>query len=202
MLRDFYAPTHVNNINYYSAFRPAVTDPLRFTENIRGRTHVVVDQSNIFRGGRDLGFRLDFAKVLNFLGGDALVSATIVVSQPISQRPSQLNFYAWLERLGWNVHSFALLQNELGEISENEFLVDGDVRNEIRAAALSSAIDAVVVMSGDGGMTNAVQDARRSGKDVFVLAWAGTLNPALAAAATACITLEEMHPLIGRPHFH
>ena len=200
MLTDCFAPAHVKNTSYVSACWPATTDPLRFTESIRGRVHITVDQSNIFRRGYVP--RMDYERVLDCLGGDALVSATIVVSQPNSHRPSQLNFYAWLERLGWDVHSFALLQNELGEISENEFLVDGDVRNEIRTAALSSEIDAVVVMSGDGGMTNAVKDARRAGKDVFVLAWADTLNPALAAAATAYITLEEMLPLIGRPHFH
>lgn len=202
MLRDCFAPAHVKNPNYFGALRPVVAEPLRFTESIRGRVHITVDQSNIFRRGYVHGPRVDYARVLDCLGGDALVSATIVVSQPKLHRPSQLNFYAWLERLGWDVHSFALLQNELGEISENEFLVDGDVRNEIRTAGLSSEIDAVVVMSGDGGMTNAVKDARLAGKDVFVLAWADALNPALAAAATSYITLEEMLPLIGRPHFH
>lgn len=202
MLKVALAPAHVNTCSHFSAFRPAIANPLRFTESICGRTHVVVDQSNMFRGGRDRGFRLDFEQVLKFLGGDTLVSATIVVSQSVSHRPSQLNFYARLQRLGWDVHTFLLLQNEFGEMAENEFLVDGDVRAEIRAAARSPAVDAVVVMSGDGGMTNAVKDARRAGKDVFVLAWDGTLNPALAAAATACITLEEMRPLIGRPLIH
>lgn len=202
MLKHALAAAFAKNRNLFNTLQPALAHPLRFTQAICGGTHIVVDQSNIFKGGKDREFRVDFEQVRKLLGGDVLVSATMVVSQSVSHRPSQLNFYAWQERAGWNVHSFMLLQNEFGEIAENEFLVDGDVRAEIRAAAHSPAVDAVVVMSGDGGMTNAVKDARRAGKDVFVLAWDGTLNPALAAAATACITLEEMRPLIGRPLFH
>ena len=202
MLKQTLAGALVKGRNPLDTLQPALAHPLRFTQTICGRTHIVADHSNLFQGGQDRQFRVDFAQVLKRLGGDTLVSATIVVSQSVSHRPSQQNFYAWLGRVGWKVRSFMLLQNEFGEIAENEFLVDGDVRAEIRAAARSSAVDTVVVMSGDGGMTNAVKDARGAGKDVFVLAWDGTLNPALANAATACITLEEMRPLIGRPLCH
>lgn len=202
MLRHALAAALGKNRIPFNTLQPALARPLRFIQSICGGTHIVVDHSNIFQGGLEHQFRVDFEQVLKLLGGDTLVSATIVVSQSVLHRSSQQNFYAWLQRVGWDVHSFMLLKNEFGERAENEFLVDGNVRAEIRAAARSPAVDAVVVMSGDGGMTNAVRDARRAGKDVFVLAWDGTLNPALAAAATACITLEEMRPLIGRTLCH
>lgn len=172
---------------------------LRFTNSICGRVHIVVDNSNLFQGGRDRGFRIDFSQVLSVLGGDKIISAAMVVSQlPTAQRQNQTDFYIWMQRLGWIVHSFLAVKGEDNTIFENEAFVDGDVRNLIRAAADTPNCDVIVVMSGDGGMTNATKYARRAGKQVFVLAWEGTLHPALADAATAHISIDELRPLISR----
>lgn len=176
-----------------------ISRALRFTNSISGRVHIVVDNSNLFQGGRNRGFRIDFGQVLNLLGGDKVISAAMVVSQlPTTQRQNQADFYSSMQRLGWIVHSYLALKNEDGTIYENEAFVDGDVRNLIRAAADTPDCDVIVVMSGDGGMTNATKYARRAGKQVFVLAWDGTLHPALADAATAHISIDELRPIISR----
>lgn len=47
-------------------------------------------------------------------------------------------------------------------------------------------------------MTGPVQEAVRKGKQVVVLAWRGTLHPALAAAATAHFDLDDLRPLLER----
>lgn len=171
-----------------------------FCNKIVGRTYLIVDNSNILLGGRDRGFRIDYGiPVLTFLGGDRLVSASIVVSQPLgAQRQNQMLFYGHLQQLGWRVYRHLALQNNIGELSENETLVDGDVRTNICAAADTPDCDSIVLMSGDGGMTSAVLYAQRAGKKVFVIAWNGTLHPALAAAATATATIDELRPLISR----
>lgn len=171
-----------------------------FCNKITGATSIIVDNSNIHQGGRGKGDRVDYGDpVLNWLGGDRLISASIVVTQPLGeQRPNQVSFYSHLTRLGWCVYRHLALRNKAGELSENETFVDGDVRTLIRAAADSPDCDSIVVMSGDGGMTNAVKYARLAGKKVYVVAWEGTLHPALAAAATAHLTIEELRPLIAR----
>lgn len=171
---------------------------LRFVNSISGRVRIIVDNSNLFVAGRDRAYRIDYEQVLNFLGGDKVVSATMVVSQyPTGQRQNQADFYSWMQRLGWIVHRYLALKNSANIISENESFVDGDVRSLIRAAA-DAPCENIVVMSGDGGMTNAVLYARRAGKKVYVIAWEGTLHPALAAAATAYVTVEALRPLISR----
>lgn len=175
-----------------------ISKALGFTAEITGATALVVDQSNIFVAGRDRGFMVDWASVKTQLGGDHLDSASIVVSQAAGRRPQQDAFYAYLSRTGWDVYRHLALRNSDGSFSENEFFVDGDVRKLIRAAADTPTCGALCVMSGDGGMTNAVKYARRAGKKVYVVAWAGTLHPALAAAATAHMTIEELRPLISR----
>lgn len=175
-----------------------ISKALGFTAEITGTTALVADQSNIFVAGRNRGFLVDWSCVKTQLGGDYLDSASIVVSQAVGHRPQQDAFYAYLSRTNWNVYRHLALQNDDGSFSENEQFVDGDVRKLIRAAADSPACQSLVLMSGDGGMTNAVKYARRAGKKVYVVAWAGTLHPALAAVATAHITIEELRPLISR----
>ncbi|MBL8445291.1 MAG: NYN domain-containing protein [Zoogloeaceae bacterium] len=180
---------------YQSSPHSTLSAALAFVEAIDGSTSLVVDNSNVFRGGYDRDFRIDFDAVQNFLGGDFLKSAAMSVSQ--AARPNQIAFYEHLKRSGWHIHGFGLHAHS-GELTENEMRVDGDVRKLIRAAANANDCQNVVVMSGDGGMTNAVKDARRAGKRVFVIAWEGTLHPALAAAATNYMTIDELRPLIGR----
>lgn len=173
-------------------------DALHFTENIPGRVEIIIDQSNMFQGGRDRGWRLDYAAILKFLMGDHLVQATMVVTRANRQRPQQESFYRHMERTGYRVQRFTPLHDEHDHICEDEMRVDGAVRTLIRAAAESSDVDTVLLFSGDGGNSNAVTEARRGGKTVIVLAWNGTLNPALARAATDHITIEAMRPLIAR----
>ena len=167
--------------------------PIAFIKKITGATAIAADNSNIF--GKD---RIDYGLVKDYLGGDRLVSASIVVNQPIgTQRPSQMFFYENLKRMGWRVYRHLSIQDKAGELSENQF-VDGDVKKLVIAAADSPEIESIVLLGGDGGMTSAVKYARRAGKNVYVVAWSGTLHPALAAAATATATIEELKPLIAR----
>lgn len=166
---------------------------------IIGHTCIAMDNSNILRGGLGRDFRVDPALVLEHLSGEKLVAATMSVSLAAHDRPSQTAYYELARRLGWKVNSFELLYDEAGHPMENERLVDGDVRKQIRAAAAFRHCDTIVVLSGDGGFTNAVHDARRAGKNVVVLAWDGTLHPALAEAASAYANIDGLRELIGRP---
>jgi uncharacterized LabA/DUF88 family protein len=97
------------------------------------------------------------------------------------------------------VHNFGLLFGGAAQ-QEDELAVDGDVRAEIRKAGTRADVDSIVLLSGDGGMTNAIRDARRQGKHVFVVAWDGSLHPALAKAASRVALLDDLAPLLRRFH--
>jgi hypothetical protein len=184
-------------LNYYHAATSSqpVVDALDFVEKISGRVEIIVDASNIFLGGRDRDFRVDFAAVRNFLGGDELMAARIVLSQPPhGQRPSQLAFVDSLRRANWDVFAHLALFDDHQRIVENEARVDGHVRRLIRAAD----VDTIVLLGGDGGYTNAVRGARRAGRKVFSIAWSGTAHPALVAASTDFATVEALRPIIAR----
>lgn len=178
-----------------------VFNALGFAERIVGRVKIVVDNSNIFLGGRDRDFRLDYEEVRRQLCGDKLLAAHMVVTNPHTYRQNQVVFYDLLRRTGWRIN-FHRLINRDGLPCENEMWVDGDVRAIVRTFAAQEDVDTIVLFGGDGGYTRAVRDARRAGKNVFVVAWADTLHSALAAAATATATIESLRPLIGRVLHH
>lgn len=172
---------------------------LDFSDGIHGRAAIIVDGSNVFLAGREREFRIDFGAVRRVLGGNALMMAKFVGSRSSYCRPSQEGFFRYLCRTGWELHKFDLLI-EGGAVAEDELAVDGEVRAEVRKAANRADIDSIVLLSGDGGMTNAVRYARDQGKDVFVVAWEGTLHPALATKATDVAFIDDLRPLIARFH--
>lgn len=182
---------------------PAIRKALRFASAICGRTSIVADNSNLFWGGRDRDWRIDWGHPLqSALGGDKLLAAHFVVSMPPQirdeERRGQLAFYDLLGRVGWRVYRHRLLHDEGGAHLENEKLVDGDVKTLTRKSADDPRCCSIVLMTGDGGMTDAVKHARRAGKCVFVVAWQGTLHPALADAANDYAFIDELRPLIAR----
>lgn len=182
----------------HSALQSTLTTAVDLRIAIAGHTCIVMDNSNILRGSLGRGFRVDSALVLEQLSGTKLVSATMSVSNPPHDRPCQNAYYDWVKRLGWTVNSFDLLLDDSGQLVENERLVDGDVREQIRAAAKFEHCDTIVVLGGDGGFINAVKQARCAGKTVVVIAWEGTLHPALATAASNYASVESLRALIGR----
>jgi hypothetical protein len=197
--------TEVQKHQYPYTFAGVLPEPaqtplaraLAFSKAITGRTVLIVDNSNLWKGREGKEFCPDMGTpVFTHLGGDELISASMVVST--ADRPSQIGYYRFLESRGWDIYRHATLTSTTRHIFENEAAVDGGVRALIRAAASSRDVDSIVLFSGDGGNTNAVKEARRAGKNVFVLAWDLTLNPALASACTDHITIETMRPLIAR----
>lgn len=158
----------------------------------------IFDNSGNHLGSRGKSGRLDHKLALVHCSGNSLLWAAMACTQPTDCKQTQLHFYARVERLGIVLHRFEPLVDAHGQLRENEVEVDGQVRDLIRAASADTDCDTVVVFGADGGFTNAVKDARRAGKNVYVIAWDGTLNPALAAAATAHISMEQLLPIIGR----
>ena len=168
---------------------------------VTGGVVLVLDHSNAFRAG---WFRIDFSLLSFHFGGDILVDAHAVVSLPdaaMSNRAGQHAFYGFLRHSGWRVHDHRLVAAKGSARplwTENERAVDGQVRALVRQSALSERCDTIVLISGDGGMTPAVHDARTRGKRVVVLSWQSGLHPALRAAADDVFLIDELQPLLER----
>jgi len=174
---------------------------LHFSSLISGRTKIIVDLSNITLAGRGADFRMDFEQILKYLSGDEIIRAVVVASLPplgTKKRPQQEAFHQFLRYIGCHVNLYLCEKRLDGSIAEKEPLVDGSVRAHLYATVTDTTTDSIVLFSGDGGYTNAVKKLIAAGKQVFVIAWQGSANPALIAAATAFATVEDLRPLIAR----
>lgn len=161
-----------------------------------------LDNANMHHGSVGHDKRICPVRVLNLGVGAWTYSATMSVSEPPYDRPCQTSYYNWARSLGWELDVAPLLSDANGRVYEDEAAVDGAVRQRIRASADNPYVDDIFVLSGDGGMTNAVRYARRAGKRVIVLAWSNTLHPALAAAASGFAIIDDLGSLICRPLAH
>lgn len=147
-------------------------------------------------------YKVDMGSVLTTFSGNRNVIATVSTSVPPDDRPAQIGYYSLLRRLGWRLDMAPLLRDETGRFCELESEVDGAVRRRIRESADNPYVDEIIVFSGDGSNVDAVKYAVRAKKRVVVIAWAGGLNKALAAAASGFAYFDDLATLIGRPYFH
>lgn len=189
-----------------STIDPHLAAGFAFFRQITGPTVIVLDNANMLLGSassrhHDFVARVDIEAVLQQCCGDELVGAFAAVSfNPDARRgAAQLGFYAFLQRQGVKLLGSRSVLTGAG--LKETAIVDAQVRDVIRSAADRDDVETVVILSGDGGMTNAVRYVRHRGKKVIVLAWSGSLHPALAQAATASATLEEFGSLLLR-HSH
>lgn len=177
---------------------------LDFTRRICGNTVIVWDASNTFNGApqtQNGSQGLDVLAMKRMLGGDNLVGAYASVSRPSMITSSQLGFYRFLQHSGFTLLESRCVASTSG-LRENEEIADGNVRRAIRDAACREDVESIVLLSGDGGMINAVRYARRCGKNVFVAAWAGTLHNELAKASTSHIAINDLIPIVGFRKYH
>ena len=95
------APYAFSDISSEPAQTP-LARALAFSKAITGRTVLIVDNSNLWKGREGKEFCPDMGTpVLTHLGGDELVSASMVVST--ADRPSQIGYYRFLESRGWDI---------------------------------------------------------------------------------------------------
>ena len=181
------APTSPVPVPAYLVGQPGISTETRSAlaaiSQIHGRVEVVHDQSNVFQGGRNRGWTLDQAAVLNALSGDHLHRATMAVTRADHQRPQQEAFFKFAERIGYRVLRHAPLHDERGRICEDEMKVDGACRELIHAcvaglpgvsdnlrtaifsgASLPSALEAI------GIKKSVLRRARKSRGGVFAAA--------------------------------
>jgi hypothetical protein len=162
-----------------------------------GRTMIIADLSNIFKAGG--GRRIDYRTLLKGLPG---ASGHAIGSLPPScydeeKIAKQNDFLLCLSAHQWRVTAYPPLVIETPSLDcraivrENEQLVDGRIVAAIHEFAQSPDHQNLILMSGDGRMTDAVKAAITSGKNVAVLAWKGSIKASLELAAQTTLYIDD-----------
>ena len=159
----------------------------------RGRTIVFIDNSNVFHGQMNAGWRIDAKKLNQFLAREGEIWQTYVfasVSDP--PRYQQTNFYKFLK----NEMRYEVLLFELGRKTTKcgkclttkqvrvEKGVDVAVATKMLTLANNRAFDTAILVAGDKDYLETVKAVKANGLRVEIVAWRGTVSQEMQAESS------------------
>jgi uncharacterized LabA/DUF88 family protein len=124
---------------------------------------VFFDMSNLYFAARDLGVRIDYARLLDFLANGRRLHRAYAYMAISPDESSAIPFLTWLRRNG-----FRVVTKPLKRFSDGT--TKGDLDMELAVDLLSQApyIDIAIIVSGDGDFTYLVDRAQRLGLRVEI----------------------------------
>jgi len=127
------------------------------------RVAVFFDMSNLYFVARDLGVRIDYARLLEFLvAGRRLVSAYAYVTLA-GEESSAVPFLTWLRRNGFRVVTRTLRRGSDGALRG-----DLDLEMAVDVLLQTPHVDVIVLVTGDGEYCYLVETVQRLGRRVEI----------------------------------
>jgi len=150
------------------------------------RVGVFVDIQNLYYSARNLyKSKVNFAEILkSAVRGRQLVRAIAYVINADIQE--QKNFFEALEKIGFEVKS-----KDLQTFPGGNKKGDWDVGISMDAIRLSSKLDVVVLVSGDGDFKDLIEHLKSLGCRTEIVAFGKTASSKLAEEADAFTDLDE-----------
>jgi uncharacterized LabA/DUF88 family protein len=152
------------------------------------RVGIFVDVQNLYYSAKNLySSRVNFAKILErAVSGRQLIRAIAYVVK--AEEPLEQTFFDALEKAGFEVKI-----KELQIFPGGAKKADWDVGIVIDMIRLSPKLDAIVLVSGDGDYTSAVEFLKNQGHRVEVMAFGKSTSSKLIAEADEFIDLDVDH---------
>lgn len=147
-------------------------------KNISQRVGVFVDVQNMYYSAKNLyGSKVNFVKILDdAVGGRQLIRAIAYVVR--AEEPLEQSFFDALQKAGFEVKV-----KDIQIFPGGQKKADWDVGVVIDMIRLSSKLDVMVLVSGDGDYKDAVEFLRNQGHRVEVMAFKPSASNKLIAEA-------------------
>lgn len=131
--------------------------------NQMDRVAVFFDMSNLYFVARDLGVRIDYARLLEFLvAGRRLVCAYAYVTLA-GDESTAVPFLTWLRRNG-----FRVVTRTLRRASDGSLRGDLDLELAVDVLLQVPHVDVIILVSGDGDFCYLVETVQRLGRRVEI----------------------------------
>jgi uncharacterized LabA/DUF88 family protein len=159
------------------------------------RVVIFIDGANLFYSALKLGIEVDYAKLLCHLTqGRRLVRAYFYTGVD-PQNDKQQGFLLWMRRNGYRVVTKDLIQ-----LPDGSKKADLDVEIVVDMMTLASHCDTMVLLSGDGDLTYAVDQVAYQGVQVEVVGLRSMTNEHLIAVADRYFDLETLKDDVQKVH--
>lgn len=176
--------------------------------NNRGRAIAFIDNSNIFGGQNDAGWRIDWEKLVSELEkqGD-IWQVHFFASENDPPRAVQQGFYRHLkETLNWEVHLYELGRKTVRcskcgqtETVKAEKGVDVGVATKMLSLAANRAYDTAILIAGDRDFLETVQFVKNQGLRVEIVGWRNGMSQHLQTESSSKVLyLDDLKALIEK----
>lgn len=149
------------------------------------RVSIFFDMSNLYFAAKDMGIRIDYARLLEFLVGERRLQRAYAYLGVAQDDENSHSFITWLSRNGFRVRTKLLRRYEDGTTKANL-----DMELAIDLLTQAPHIDVAIIVSGDGDFVSLVDAAQRAGLRVEVAATPRQTSTDLIDVADRFIDLE------------
>ncbi len=149
------------------------------------RVSIYFDMSNLYFAAKDMGIRIDYARLLDFLVGERRLQRAYAYLGVSPDDENSHSFITWLSRNGFRVRTKLLRRYEDGTTKANL-----DMELAIDLLTQAPFIDVAIIVSGDGDFVSLVDAAQRAGLRVEVAATPRQTSTDLIDVADRFIDLE------------
>ncbi|KAM3101144.1 NYN domain-containing protein [Phormidesmis sp. 146-12] len=166
-------------------------DALDYRES--DRVVILVDGSNLFYAASQLNLEIDYARLLAYLTKNRRLVRAYFYTGVDRSNEKQQGFLHWMRRNGYRVVTKDLIQLPDGSKKANL-----DIEIAIDMLTLAAHCDTMILLSGDGDLTYAVNQISYQGVQIEVVSLRSMTNDTLINVADSYIDLETIRQDIQR----
>ena len=155
-----------------------------------GKTIVYIDNSNIYRGGKDAGWLPEYEKLMRFLetlGGQLWDVHFFAIEESSSERTSTSDFFDYLQKgLGFKLHLYTYGFKSIRCVHCGRFSqvtiekgLDVGISTQIMRDYHNNAFDTLILMSANRDYIEMLDFVSAAGKKVKLLIWRNTMSQEL-----------------------
>lgn len=161
------------------------------------RIAIFVDGSNLYHTQRKLGWRLDYARLLNHFRQEGSLYNAFYYTGVDLEDGQQGGFLPVLIRLGYTVRTKPIKVVGLNEQGEPIRKANLDIELVLDMIATSDNYDHLILCSGDGDFERALEVLRSRGKTVTVVSTDSMVALELRNASDSYIELATLRPQLS-----
>ncbi len=158
----------------------------------RGRTVVIIDGNSLFYGVSQLGIEIDYLKLIKQLTQSGQLLRALFYTGLDTTNEKQKGFLHWMR-----CHGFRVVAKKLNRFPDGSKKANLEVEMAIDMMQLAPHCDTIVLVSGNGELTYALDGASRLGVHVEVVSLQSMLSDRLRDVCDYYTDLADLQDQIG-----
>ncbi len=145
---------------------------------VHGKVYVFIDGANVFYSQRTLGWRISYAKLMDYLKRECSLGKCFVYIGTIAGNAKQKNFLDMLDAVGYIVRTkpVKIIRTKTGEV---EWKGNLDMELGMEMIDTSSQYETAILISGDSDFASVIDRIKRHGKRILVMSTRGHISKEL-----------------------